>query len=46
MLKIIESFRHGKNYKDKNTVKPLLTGHLSDLPKCPVNGGCPPDRGL
>ena len=23
-----------------NTVKPLLSGHLWDLPKCPLNGDC------
>ena len=28
-----------------NTVKPLLSGHLCDLPKCPFNRGCPLDRG-
>ena len=28
-----------------NTVKPLLSGHLRDLPKCPLNRGCPPNRG-
>ena len=22
------------------TVKPLLSGHLRDLPKCPLNRGC------
>ena len=30
-----------------NTVKPLLSGHLSwDLPKCPLNRGCLLNRGL
>ena len=24
-----------------STVKPLLSGHLRDLPKCPLNRGCP-----
>ena len=28
------------------TVKILLSGHLQDLPKCLLNGGCPPNRGL
>ena len=28
----------------KNTVKPLLGGHLRDLPKCPLNRECPPNR--
>ena len=23
-----------------DTVKPLLSGHLWDLPKCPLNRGC------
>ena len=27
------------------TVKPLLSGHLQDLPKCPFNRGCPLNRG-
>ena len=26
-------------------VKPLLSGHLRDLPKFPLNGGCPLNRG-
>ena len=32
------------NYRKKkynNTVKPPLSGHLRDLPKRPINGGCP-----
>ena len=28
------------------TVKPPLSGHLRDLPKCPHNRGCPLNRGL
>ena len=28
-----------------NTVKPLLSGHLRDLPKCPLNRGCPLNKG-
>ena len=28
-----------------HTVKPLLSGHLRDLPKCPLNSGCPLNRG-
>ena len=24
----------------RTTVKPLLSGHLRDLPKCPLNRGC------
>ena len=28
------------------TVKPLLSGHLRDLSKCPFNRGCPLNRGL
>jgi len=31
---------------DPITVKPLLSGHLRDLPKCPLNRGCPPNWGL
>ena len=31
---------------DPITVKPLLSGHLRDLPKCPLNRGCPPKWGL
>ena len=27
-----------------NTVKPLLSGHLRDLPKCPLKRGCLPNR--
>ena len=30
----------------KSTVKPLLSGHLHDLPKCRLNRGCPLNRGL
>ena len=30
----------------QNTVKPLLSGPLRDLPKCPLNSGCPFNRGL
>ena len=26
--------------KELNTVKPPLSGHLRDLPKCPLNRGC------
>ena len=29
-----------------NTVKPLLSRHLRDLPNCPLSRGCPLDRGL
>jgi len=29
-----------------DTVKPLLNGHLRDLPKCPLNRGCPLNKGL
>ena len=29
-----------------HTVKPLLSGHLQELPKCPLNGGCLLNRGL
>ena len=28
------------------TVKPLLSGHLQDLPKCSLNRGCPLNRSL
>ena len=28
------------------TVKPPLSGHLRDLPKCPLDKGCPLNRGL
>ena len=28
-----------------STVKPLLSGHLRDLPKCPLNRGCPLNGG-
>ena len=28
------------------TVKPLLSGHLQDLPKRPLNRGCPLNRSL
>ena len=28
-----------------NTVKPLLSGHLRDPPKCSLNRGCPLNRG-
>ena len=28
------------------TVKPLLSGHLRDLLKWPLNRGCPPMRGF
>ena len=28
-----------------NTVKPLLSGHLRDLPKCPLSRGCPLNKG-
>ena len=27
-----------------STVKPLLSGHLRDFPKCPLNRGCPLNR--
>ena len=27
-------------------MKPLLSGHPRDLPKYPLNGGCPLDKGL
>ena len=30
---------------NRNTVKPLLSGHLRDLPKCALNRGCPLSRG-
>ena len=26
---------------EQPTVKPLLSGHLRDLPKCQLNRGCP-----
>ena len=29
-----------------STVKPLLSGHLRDLPKCPLNRGSPLNKGL
>ena len=29
-----------------NTVKPLLSGHLRDLPKCPLDRGRKLNRGL
>ena len=29
-----------------NTVKPLLSVHPWDLPKCPLNRGCPPNKGF
>ena len=28
------------------TVKPVLSGHLRDLPKCLLNRGCPLNRGF
>ena len=31
---------------NNNTGKPLLSGHLWDLPKCPLNRECPLNRGL
>ena len=34
-----------KSNEDYNTVKPQLSGHLRDLPKCQLNRGCPLDRG-
>ena len=41
LLKVIsERFSCGPN-----TVKPLLSGHLRDLPKCPLNRGCPLNKG-
>ena len=36
-LLVVLSFSH--------TVKPLLSRHLWDLPKCPFNRGCPLNRG-
>ena len=30
----------GKLYILQSTVKTLLSGHLRDLPKCPLNRGC------
>ena len=30
----------GKQHILKSTVKPLLSGHLQDLPKCSLNRGC------
>ena len=27
-------------------MKPLLSGHPQDLPKCPLNRGCPLDKGF
>ena len=35
-----------KKNDDNNTVQPLLSGHLRDLPKCPLNRGCPLKKGL
>ena len=35
-----------KKNDDNNTVEPLLSGHLRDLPKCPLNRGCPLKKGL
>ena len=29
----------------RNTVKPVLSGHPRDLPKCLLNRGCPLNRG-
>ena len=31
--------------QDKSTVEPLFSGHLRDLPNCPLNRGCLLDRG-
>ena len=31
-------------YEKSNTVKPLLSGHPRDLPKCPINRGHPLNR--
>ena len=33
-------------YSNVDTVKPLLSGHLQDLPKCPFIRGCSLNRGL
>ena len=33
-----------KNNNNNNTVKPPLSGHLWDLPKRPLNRGCPLNR--
>ena len=35
-----------KKNDDNNTVEPLLSGHLRDLPKCPLNRGCLLKKGL
>ena len=35
-----------KKNDDNNTVEPLLSGHLRDLPKCLLNRGCPLKKGL
>ena len=37
--------RMNRGQNNNNTVKPLLSGHVRDLPKCPLNRGCPFDRG-
>ena len=29
-----------RGQNNNNTVKPLLSGHLWDLPKCPLNRSC------
>ena len=35
-----------KKFTYSTTVKRLLSGHLRDLPKCPLNIGCPLNRGF
>ena len=32
--------------ENKNTVKPVLSRHPRDLPKCSLNTGCPLNKGL
>ena len=43
---INEIYCKKKKTNDNNTVEPLLSGHLWDLPKCPLNRGCPLKKGL
>ena len=35
-----------KKFTNSTTVKPLISGHLRDLPKCLLNRGCPLNRGF
>ena len=37
---------YGRDFHYTITVKPLLSGHIRDLPKCPVYRVCPLKRGF